>query len=183
MQVLCKSLTYRQGRPEMLKGQPISRGISLYQPPFEEFQVLRVSVDQPGSISIPAQQSPMILLGLETAGAHGLQVDSPAAPLSSWACTMMCHDGCPFILATHCLHIYAAHHTAIFFQVDALGSIFRVYVSGRAFSCCACQLEQMEVFFMHLLHRLQLSVGCVMQCRMLFASLLAARDFFLFRAA
>jgi hypothetical protein len=115
MQVLCKSLTYRQGRPEMLTGQPISLGISLYQPPFEEFQVLRVSVDQPGSICIPAQQSPMILLGLETAGAHGLQVDSPAAPLSSWACTIMCRDGCPsFLPRTACMLLLRIIHQHFF---------------------------------------------------------------------
>lgn len=74
MQVLCSSLTYKQGPPRTLKGQPVSRGICLYKPPFEEFQVLRVNVDQPGTISIPAQQSPMILLGLESSGTHSLQV-------------------------------------------------------------------------------------------------------------
>ena len=58
----------------MLKGEPISRGISLYQPPFEEFQVLRVDVEQPGTISLPAQKSPMMLLGLESTGTHSLQV-------------------------------------------------------------------------------------------------------------
>ena len=58
----------------MLKGEPVSRGISLYQPPFEEFQVLRVDVEQPGTISLPAQKSPMILLVLESAGQHSLQV-------------------------------------------------------------------------------------------------------------
>jgi hypothetical protein len=73
MQVLCSSLTYNQGMPHMLKGEPISRGICLYQPPFEEFQLLRMTVDKPGVTNVPAQESPMILLGLECAGMHSLQ--------------------------------------------------------------------------------------------------------------
>ena len=74
VQVLCSSLTYKQGPPHMLRGEPVSRGICLYKPPFEEFQVLRVNVEEPGSISIPAQQSPMILLALDCVGSHTLQV-------------------------------------------------------------------------------------------------------------
>ena len=66
----------------MLRGEPVSRGICLYRPPFEEFQVLRVDVDQPGAINIPAQQSPMILLGLESTGVHTLQVSHPCTPIT-----------------------------------------------------------------------------------------------------
>jgi mannose-6-phosphate isomerase len=73
-QVLCSSLTYKQGMPHMLKGEPLSRGIALYQPPFEEFQVLRVDVERPGTINLPAQKSSMMLLGLESTGQHSLQV-------------------------------------------------------------------------------------------------------------
>jgi hypothetical protein len=108
MQVLCKSLTYRQGRPKMLTGEPISRGICLYQPPFEEFQVLRVNVDVPGTIGIPAQKSPMILLGLETSGRHSLQVGSRFAasrhpcPFICWARSMSACQAMPGYLVVCC---------------------------------------------------------------------------------
>lgn len=76
--MLCHALTYKQGPPHKLCGDAVSRGISLYQPPFEEFQVLRVDVTQPGSISLPAQKSPMMLVVLESQGTHSLQVSLPA---------------------------------------------------------------------------------------------------------
>jgi mannose-6-phosphate isomerase class I len=77
LQVLCKSLTYRCGSPCMLKPERIRDCMHRYQPPFEEFQVLSFQVTQPGTVSIPAQLSPMILLCLSSAGLHCLQVPAP----------------------------------------------------------------------------------------------------------
>lgn len=82
-QVLCESLTYNQGLPHTLRGQKISDCIHKYQPPFHEFQVLKVSVEKPGVVSIPQQKSPMMLLCLSSEGNHkllarGLPVEDPA---------------------------------------------------------------------------------------------------------
>lgn len=74
IQVLCESLTYNQGKPNMLLGQRVSECIHKYQPPFDEFQVLRVSVTKEGAVDIPAQKSPMVLTCLSCAGSHSLVV-------------------------------------------------------------------------------------------------------------
>lgn len=73
-QVLCESLTYNQGKPHVLLGQKVSDCIHKYQPPFDEFQVLRVSVEKEGTVTIPAQKSPMVLTCLSCAGSHSLVV-------------------------------------------------------------------------------------------------------------
>jgi hypothetical protein len=74
VQVLCESLTYNSGSPHCLQGQQISDCIHKYQPPFREFQVLKVSVDKPGVVNIPAQKSPMMLVCLNSKGSHALLV-------------------------------------------------------------------------------------------------------------
>lgn len=74
VQVLCESLTYNQGLPHTLRGQKISDCIHKYQPPFHEFQVLKVSVEKPGVVSIPQQKSPMMLVCLSSEGNHKLLV-------------------------------------------------------------------------------------------------------------
>ena len=42
--VLCQSLTYSQGPPEVLEGDPPGASTRVYRPPFDEFEVLRVEV-------------------------------------------------------------------------------------------------------------------------------------------
>ena len=45
--VLCESLTYAQGMPEVLEGTPTPSGrpnVSVYAPPFDEFEVVRISI-------------------------------------------------------------------------------------------------------------------------------------------
>jgi hypothetical protein len=45
--VLCESLTYSQGPPEVLEGTPLAAGrpnCSVYRPPFDEFEVARVAI-------------------------------------------------------------------------------------------------------------------------------------------
>lgn len=93
--MLCHALTYKQGPPHKLCGDAVSRGISLYQPPFEEFQVLRVDVTQPGSISLPAQKSPMMLVVLESQGTHSLQVSLPARLGALSDLTLIVFASCP----------------------------------------------------------------------------------------
>ena len=43
-EVLCSSLTYSQGPPEVLQGDPPGAATRVYRPPFDEFEVLRVEV-------------------------------------------------------------------------------------------------------------------------------------------
>ena len=55
--VLCSSLSYRQGPPEVLHGEPLGSSAAVYRPPFDEFEVLRVEV-APGSADIlPVSQA------------------------------------------------------------------------------------------------------------------------------
>ncbi|EIE20706.1 mannose-6-phosphate isomerase [Coccomyxa subellipsoidea C-169] len=73
--VLCESLTYSQGPPEILEGTPsTSRTWTVtYSPPFDEFEVLRIRI--PGTTrplglqeAIPASPGPQILLVREGQG-------------------------------------------------------------------------------------------------------------------
>ncbi|KXZ54187.1 hypothetical protein GPECTOR_5g282 [Gonium pectorale] len=64
--VLCESLTYRQGLPEVLTGEHVAPSVKVYQPPFEEFEIQRieagtVSLAAP-SLSLEAVEGPRILL-------------------------------------------------------------------------------------------------------------------------
>lgn len=96
MQVLCESLTYNQGRPHVLFGKQSSECIHKFQPPFDEFQVLSVSVEKEGAVVIPAHQSPMVLICMSCTGSHSLVVChshahlccddlSPVRGVVSWA--------------------------------------------------------------------------------------------------
>jgi hypothetical protein len=60
----------------MLRPERVRDCMHRYQPPFEEFQVLSVQVEQAGTVSIPAQRSPMVLLCLYSTGLHCLQVSA-----------------------------------------------------------------------------------------------------------
>ncbi|KAG2488964.1 hypothetical protein HYH03_012581 [Edaphochlamys debaryana] len=70
-EVLCDSLTYRQGPPDVLTGTPAGPpGLTLYRPPFEEFEIHRIQADSSGSgsgsgagsMTLPASGGPRILL-------------------------------------------------------------------------------------------------------------------------
>jgi len=60
--VLCESLTYNTGFPEVLKGQAIHDHVRAYRPPFDEFEIQSVEVPSGESVTIPANQGPMLLL-------------------------------------------------------------------------------------------------------------------------
>ncbi|PNW87389.1 hypothetical protein CHLRE_02g147650v5 [Chlamydomonas reinhardtii] len=61
--VLCESLTYRQGLPDVLEGSPAGPGgsVRVYQPPFEEFELQKLEVSG-GEVALAASQGPRILL-------------------------------------------------------------------------------------------------------------------------
>ncbi|GIL59093.1 hypothetical protein Vafri_14039 [Volvox africanus] len=63
--VLCESLTYRQGLPDVLTGSPAGIGITVYQPPFEEFEIHRIDCGTETTgfkLALPASAGPRILL-------------------------------------------------------------------------------------------------------------------------
>lgn len=60
--VLCESLTYNTGLPEVLKGQAIHDHVRAYRPPFDEFEIQSVEVPSGETVTIPTNQGPMLLL-------------------------------------------------------------------------------------------------------------------------
>jgi mannose-6-phosphate isomerase class I len=60
--VLCESLTYNTGLPEVLKGQAIHDHVRAYRPPFEEFEIQRIDIPAGETVSIPTNQGPLLLL-------------------------------------------------------------------------------------------------------------------------
>lgn len=67
-EVLCESLTYTQGPPEMLRGESVQEHTRLYSPPFEEFEVYKVSLPQGADTIIPANKGPTIVLVMKGKG-------------------------------------------------------------------------------------------------------------------
>jgi mannose-6-phosphate isomerase len=55
-EVLCNSLTYSQGKPQVLIGEEIQEYTKVYSPPFEEFEVFRVDLPAGASTILPANQ-------------------------------------------------------------------------------------------------------------------------------
>jgi mannose-6-phosphate isomerase len=60
--VLCESLTYNTGLPEVLKGEAIHDHVRAYRPPFEEFEIQRIEVPAGETVTIPTNQGPLLLL-------------------------------------------------------------------------------------------------------------------------
>ena len=62
-QVLCASLTYSQGPPEVLSGGcPGRPHLACYRPPFREFEIWRLAPPAGVAHSLPATRGPMIML-------------------------------------------------------------------------------------------------------------------------
>ncbi|PSC70267.1 mannose-6-phosphate isomerase 1 [Micractinium conductrix] len=63
-EVLCESLTYGQGVPEVLTGakSAASPHLALYRPPFREFEMWRYSPPAGTSEALPAAPGPLLLL-------------------------------------------------------------------------------------------------------------------------
>ena len=53
-EVLCASLTYEQGLPEVLAGEEVQQFTARYAPPFDEFEVQRVDLPAGESTLLPA---------------------------------------------------------------------------------------------------------------------------------
>ena len=66
--VLCESLTYNQGPPVMLQGDNVQEYTTAYSPPFDEFEVYRVSLPQAADTIVPANQGPTVVLVMKGRG-------------------------------------------------------------------------------------------------------------------
>jgi mannose-6-phosphate isomerase len=61
--VLCSSLTYNQGLPEITAGQGDSRHMTvLYRPPFDEFEVWKLSSPAGTQMHLPMMRGPIMML-------------------------------------------------------------------------------------------------------------------------
>lgn len=66
--VLCQSLTYHQGAPKMLHGETVQEYTQLYSPPFEEFEVYKISLPAGADTIVPANQGPTVVLVMKGRG-------------------------------------------------------------------------------------------------------------------
>lgn len=55
-EVLCSSLTYSQGLPQVLEGDSIDTYVKSYSPPFDEFEVQAINVPKSTSAKLPVNQ-------------------------------------------------------------------------------------------------------------------------------
>ena len=55
-EVLCESLTYDQGPPEVLRGISTGQYTRVYRPPFDEFEVSRMELPGAADTIVPANQ-------------------------------------------------------------------------------------------------------------------------------
>ncbi|KAF6259281.1 RmlC-like cupin domain-containing protein [Scenedesmus sp. NREL 46B-D3] len=67
--VLCESLTYNTGTPEVLTGQRVHDHVKAYRPPFDEFEIQHIEVPAGESVAVPTNPGPLLLLVHAGAGA------------------------------------------------------------------------------------------------------------------
>ena len=67
-QVLCESLTYNQGPPKMLLGDNVQEYTTLYSPPFDEFEVYKISLPEFADTIVPANKGPTMMLVMQGRG-------------------------------------------------------------------------------------------------------------------
>ena len=61
-EVLCESLTYNQGPPVKLHGDTVQEYTTLYCPPFDEFEVYKISLPESADTIVPANKGPTMML-------------------------------------------------------------------------------------------------------------------------
>lgn len=76
-EVLCSSLTYSTGPPQILRGEEIQEFVTRYDPGFDEFEVCRVVIPPGKDTLLPPGGGPSVLLVL---GGRG-EVTATATPL------------------------------------------------------------------------------------------------------
>lgn len=67
-EVLCESLTYNQGPPKKLLGDNVQEYTTLYSPPFDEFEVYKISLPECAGTIVPANKGPTMMLVMQGRG-------------------------------------------------------------------------------------------------------------------
>ena len=67
-EVLCESLTYNQGPPVKLHGDSVQEYTTLYSPPFDEFEVYKISMPESADTIVPANKGPTMMLVMRGQG-------------------------------------------------------------------------------------------------------------------
>ena len=67
-EVLCESLTYNQGPPMKLHGDSVQEYTTLYSPPFDEFEVYKISLPESADTIVPANNGPTMMLVMRGQG-------------------------------------------------------------------------------------------------------------------
>lgn len=80
--VLCESLTYSTGPPDVLRGEAIHDHVKVFRPPFDEFEIQLVEVPAGETVSVPTNPGPLLLL---VQGGGGAAVATGGAVLASAA--------------------------------------------------------------------------------------------------
>lgn len=111
--MLCESLTYNTGVPEILKGERIHDHIKVYRPPFEEFEIQRMEVPSGEPVTIPTNPGPLILL-----------VDRGAGSAQAAAATSLKGDGLQQQVELHRGSIvFVPAGTGLSFTASAAGAL------------------------------------------------------------
>ena len=76
-EVLCSSLTYSTGAPEVLRGEPVQEFVTRYDPGFAEFEVAKVEVPAGRDTLLPPGGGAAVLL---VTGDGGAEVSATATP-------------------------------------------------------------------------------------------------------
>lgn len=96
-EVLCSSLTYDQGIPQILEGDVVDEHVKVYRPPFDEFEVLSINISEGTSATLPVNQGPILLLVQKGTG-HA-KVASPMSDTALETDTKICRGDVFFVPA------------------------------------------------------------------------------------
>jgi mannose-6-phosphate isomerase len=82
VETLCASLTYETGAPQVLAGERAHDHAEVFRPPFDEFEIGRVTVPAgESSVSVPCNPGPLMML--VTGGRGGVKAEGGALPASA----------------------------------------------------------------------------------------------------
>ena len=82
-EVLCRSLTYSQGQPEVLVGDKVLPYLQLYRPPFNEFEIYSFQPPAGAAAELPPCRGPALLLVQQ--GSSKLRASSEEGKVASRA--------------------------------------------------------------------------------------------------
>ncbi|KAJ7975743.1 Mannose-6-phosphate isomerase [Quillaja saponaria] len=117
VQTLCSMLTYKQGFPDILQGEPLNPYVTKYRPPFDEFEVDCCILPQGESAVFPAIPGPSIFL--VTAGEGIMQAESPGGDVVSEGTVLFAAANTEIsVTSASELHLYRAGVNSRYFQAS-----------------------------------------------------------------